>query len=308
MDDHFKNMDNPDRHGVIPSDARQRLLHGQVPGEYFFLEIAERTEGRLAVAFGGREACSAHYRVHRYTFPFVTLEFVASGKGEVQFDNGLPIALSAGSVFAYGPGIEVRMTATAKGMTKYFLCLAGARARELLTRPVNLWGRREQVGEPDQLTEILDLILQEGREHGPKSEALCWNSFARLLIKLEHANLMRDYRRDPSREVFVRCRSVIVEQPETLHSLEEWAQRAGVSVPTLHRLFRKFQGISPYRFLTRQKMNRAARELIGTDRLVKEIAASVGYADSLHFSRVFRQTHGLSPKQWRETWSPGGFD
>lgn len=303
MDDHFINMDNPDRHGVIPSYARQRLLHGQVPGEYFFLEIAERTEGRLAVAFGGREACSAHYRVHRYTFPFVTLEFVASGEGEVQFDNGLSIPLSVGSAFAYGPGVEVRMAAAEQGMTKYFLCLAGAGARDLLSHRVDLWGRCERAGHPIQIAEILDLISQDGRDHGPRAEALCLNSFERLLIKLEETKLTRDHRRDPVREIFVRCRAIIMEEHDTLHSLQQWARRAGVSVPSLHRLFRKFEGVSPYRFLTRQKMKRAARELISTDHLVKEIAASVGFEDSLHFSRVFRQTHGLSPKQWRETWS-----
>ncbi|MEJ6603486.1 MAG: hypothetical protein QNL51_13065 [Opitutaceae bacterium] len=33
--------------------SEHRLLHGKVPGDYFFLELAERPKGPLAIALGG---------------------------------------------------------------------------------------------------------------------------------------------------------------------------------------------------------------------------------------------------------------
>jgi AraC family transcriptional regulator len=194
------------------------------------------------------------------------------------------------------------MAAAAQGMTKYFVCLTGAGVRDCLSDPINLWGSCVHSGDYHALQETLDLMLHEGREHMPKVEALCWISFQRLLVQIEQGCMRRGDPPEPSREAFVRCRTIVAERYRELNSLAEWAQQAGVSLPSLHRLFRRFQGVTPYRFLTRQKMNHAARDLISTDQLVKQIATDTGYEDPLHFSRVFRQTHGVSPAQWREMW------
>jgi AraC-like DNA-binding protein len=35
--------------------------------------------------------------------------------------------------------------------------------------------------------------------------------------------------------------------------------------------------------------------------LIKEAAGRIGYEDSYHFSRVFKQYYGMSPKQFRES-------
>ncbi len=301
MDIHSFDMDKTYSPVVPSTPSERRLLHGKVPGDYFFLELSARHRGPLAVAFGGKEYCSADYRVQRRTYPFVTLEYVASGSGELQFGNDAPVPLAPGSVFAYGPGLPVRMETTREKMTKYFLCLAGAGAKQHLAAPVDLWGRCHTFQSHAQLQELFDLILREGQEHGPKTESLCLNSFGRLQLKLEQAKLALGHAPDPYQESFLRCKVMVNEDPARFASLSELATAASVSLPTLHRLFSRYQGVTPYQYLTRQKLNRAAQDLIGTDLLVKEIATKVGFADPLHFSRVFRQVHGLSPLQLRES-------
>lgn len=296
-------MDKTDSTDLTPKPSERRLLDGKVPGDYFFLELGERHRGPLAVAFGGREYCSPEYSVRRRTYPFVTLEYVASGQGQLRLGNATPVRLQAGSVFAYGPGIEVSMATTVEKMTKYFLCLTGAGAKELMSDPVNLWGRCQQFGAHAQIQEIFDLIIREGQEHGSKTEALCLNSFHRLHLKLEQAQLQIGSAPDPYQASFLRCKLMVNEDPAQFASLSEWAEKGGVSPPTLHRLFRRYQGVTPYQYLTRQKMNRAAQDLIGTDLLVKEVAAKLGYEDPLHFSRVFRNVHGVSPQQLRDSLS-----
>jgi AraC family transcriptional regulator len=294
-------MDKTNPSGLPPKPSQRRLLHGKVPGDYFFLELGERHKGPLAVAFGGREYCSLNYQVQRRTYPFVTLEFVASGQGELRLGDSPPVRLSPGSVFAYGPSLQVSMTTRDEKMTKYFVCLAGSGAKELLTAPVDLWGRCLNFSAHTQLREIFDLMVREGQEHGPKTEALCLNSFGRLHLKLEQAQLMIGNAPDPFQESFLRCKLMVNENPARFASLGDLASAGGVSLPTLHRLFRRYQGVTPYQYLTRQKMNQAAQDLIGTDMLVKEVAAKIGFADPLHFSRVFRNVHGVSPLQLRQS-------
>ncbi|WP_221031993.1 helix-turn-helix transcriptional regulator [Actomonas aquatica] len=287
--------------------TKQDLLHGKVPGDFFFRELAERHHGPMAVALGGREYCKGEYSVQRRTYPFTTLEFVAEGAGELRLGDGPVQSLRAGCVFAYGPGMPVSMSTAGKAMTKYFLCLVGNKARRVLEEPVALMGRMQHFGGHAELREIFDLILQEGKEHGPRTEALCWNSFCRLLLKLEQAQLRGEQTRDPQLETFTRCKRLIDAGPERFGSLGELAAVAHVSLPTLHRLFRRYQGVTPYQYLTRRKMNEAAHALIDTDLMVKEVAARVGFDDPLHFSRVFRHVHGVSPQRLRESLrAPGG--
>ena len=296
-------MDKTNKSGLPSKPSERRLLHGKVPGDYFFLELGERHKGPLTIALGGREYCSLDYLVQRRTYPFVTLEFVASGQGELRMGEAAPVRLSAGSFFAYGPGLHVSMAVTAEKMTKYFVCLAGAGAKELLSTPVNLWGGCQNFRAHAQFQEIFDLIIREGQEHGPKTEALCLNTFRRLLLKLEQAQLMIGNVPDPFQESFLRCKFLVNEDPSRFASLSDLATAGGVSLPTLHRLFRHYQGVTPYQYITRQKMNQAAQDLIGTDMLVKEVAEKIGFADPLHFSRVFKNVHGVSPIQLRESLS-----
>jgi AraC-like DNA-binding protein len=79
----------------------------------------------------------------------------------------------------------------------------------------------------------------------------------------------------------------------------------GIEPSSVCRLFRRFQGTSPYQYLLRRKMILAAEYLFETGGLVKEAAQCVGFADPYHFSRCFKAVHGVSPNQLRGNRRPG---
>lgn len=83
-------------------------------------------------------------------------------------------------------------------------------------------------------------------------------------------------------------------------SVADMAALTGWSAAHLHRLMRRRYRISPMRFVTRLRMERAARLLADTSLSVTEIAHLVGYDDPLHFSRRFRQWTGRSPSKARQ--------
>ncbi|MEX2208133.1 MAG: helix-turn-helix transcriptional regulator [Myxococcota bacterium] len=74
---------------------------------------------------------------------------------------------------------------------------------------------------------------------------------------------------------------------------------AGLSPHHLHRAFRAVCGESLHRYLTRLRLERAARLLRTTDRSVTEICSAVGYQSLGSFSTLFRREHGCSPAAWR---------
>ena len=53
-------------------------------------------------------------------------------------------------------------------------------------------------------------------------------------------------------------------------------------------------------YLNQQRIEKACTLLRGTHMTVEEIARSCGYTDAQYFSRVFRQTTGLTPMQYRK--------
>lgn len=65
------------------------------------------------------------------------------------------------------------------------------------------------------------------------------------------------------------------------------------------RLFRVALGCSPSEYLTELRMRKAAQLLLNSDLSISEIALEVGYLSLSHFSSVFRQRFGVSPREFR---------
>ena len=77
-------------------------------------------------------------------------------------------------------------------------------------------------------------------------------------------------------------------------SCTDMARAARISEPYLRRLFVRHTGLSPFRYLTRIRMEQAAL-LIRAGRTVGETALSVGYGDVYQFSRAYRKHFGYAP-------------
>jgi len=78
------------------------------------------------------------------------------------------------------------------------------------------------------------------------------------------------------------------------------ARAVGTSPAYLARRFARELGMSPTRYVISVRMGIAKRKLALTNDRVADIAGSVGYADPLYFSRLFRKATGVSPRRFRE--------
>ncbi|GBC92799.1 Arabinose operon regulatory protein [bacterium HR15] len=82
--------------------------------------------------------------------------------------------------------------------------------------------------------------------------------------------------------------------------LQKMTRQLGVSPRQCQRLFRVTLGRSPSECLTELRMQRAATLLATTRMSVSEIALEVGYLSLSHFSRVFCQYFGKTPRAFRQ--------
>ncbi len=86
-------------------------------------------------------------------------------------------------------------------------------------------------------------------------------------------------------------------------SSAELENATGLDRYALARQFRARLGVSPYRYLTMRRLDRA-KALMRAGRGLADVAAACGFADQSHMTRQFKQAFGLSPGKWRALHAP----
>lgn len=82
-------------------------------------------------------------------------------------------------------------------------------------------------------------------------------------------------------------------------TLEELAGIAHMSRSYFSTAFKRFNGISPWEYITSRRIELAKRYLRSSDCTMLEIATSCGYNNTVNFNRAFRQTTGRTPSEYR---------
>jgi AraC-like DNA-binding protein len=80
------------------------------------------------------------------------------------------------------------------------------------------------------------------------------------------------------------------------------AQALGMSVRYLHQIF-KSAGDSPFRWIMQRRLDLAAGLLADPRRAawtISDVAFGAGFKDTAHFSRAFKECHGMSPSAYRQ--------
>jgi len=88
------------------------------------------------------------------------------------------------------------------------------------------------------------------------------------------------------------------ESPGHPWSLQEMAERTGMSRSIFALRFKEMIGTSPMEYLTRWRMLRAADQLVHSSDSVLTIAQSFGYASESAFGLAFKKVMGCSPRRY----------
>ena len=84
-------------------------------------------------------------------------------------------------------------------------------------------------------------------------------------------------------------------------TLEEIADKLQITPEYLGTQFHKEMGVTFSTYLKQVRMSKAKELLIGTQLKLYEIAEKLGYSDSKYFSKVFKETFGQLPAEYRKT-------
>ena len=83
-------------------------------------------------------------------------------------------------------------------------------------------------------------------------------------------------------------------------SIDELAQRAGVSAPHFRRLFLQSMGVTPHQHILGLRLQRASELLTRTDFSIERIAQDCGFSSQSHLTAAFKSAYGVTPAKFKD--------
>lgn len=104
---------------------------------------------------------------------------------------------------------------------------------------------------------------------------------------------------DPNKILMEEARKLIDSNYSKDFYIDNIAQKLGLSIRHLIRLFKKQYGITPNEYRKRLKVNKAQFLLKNTNKSILDIAYEVGFKSISNFYKSFKENVGTTPKEYR---------
>lgn len=277
---------------------------GGLPGhvrdaDYFYFDAHSPADDGLGIVCGGHEFCAADFELRRTNYPYWFVIYTVAGQGEVN-TQGHTQTLQAGTLSGMAPGTSHHYSCDpARPMEQYFATFCGPDAGVLFAISGLNQHHALHMSEAPLCLELFEDFMQTGLDHALHAQTICGAYLKIILMKAAAELTGTSLSYSGAMLTFQDCRRYINRHYQKIKGPGEVAQACQVDVRYLAALFKRFSTVSPYQYLMRLKLNRAADLLLTTSLSVKEIATYVGFEDPYHFSRNFKQFHTCSPKQYR---------
>jgi len=158
----------------------------------------------------------------------------------------------------------------------------------------------------DRLSRLMELTLTEASDDVPGAESVRLRLSELMFVEVirrhvaalpqEQAGWLAGLRD----EYIGRALGVLHERAAHAWTLDELAGQVGLSRSAFADRFTRLVSEPPMQYLTRWRMQMAARLLTDGTAKVSAIALEVGYDSEAAFSRAFKKTAGVSPAAWRQ--------
>ena len=180
---------------------------------------------------------------------------------------------------------EARELVTLALAPRFVARVAGTQRYELIPR----------FGSEDPLAQELITSIEREVRSGEGVDSL----YAQSLLVALAAHLTRRHARVVEGGRIDGLRAFIAERLDQPLTLEELAAFAECDVRSFTRWFRAELGVSPHRYVTEARVERAKTLLARSRRSLSEIALECGFSSQSHFRTVFRRTTGHTPARFR---------
>ncbi|MBR2042865.1 MAG: AraC family transcriptional regulator [Clostridia bacterium] len=247
----------------------------------------------LYVTKGALEACKADKHRIKIVCPDIWIHYVVSGKG--YYNDTL---LTAGKAFiVYKNDLCEYYPHKNDPWTYVWVRFSGSDDENLLKRCS--MPTKSGVFDFDYVEGLTALAPVVFSAVEKRAQNLSFNeAVAKMILSL---NVKKIAEISPSRDEawVIKAKEYIAANYHTRLTVEQIAGALHIDRQYLRNLFVKYTGMSTKQYLDFYRMKRAVELLCITQNDVNVIAASVGYSDSLAFSKAFKKHYGVSPTKYR---------
>ena len=236
------------------------------------------------------EECDRNKEHINVIIPYAVVHYIISGRGYVNGEM-----LTAGKAFFAQKNTHIEYYPDKENPWSYvYLRLKGEDAAKAFS-DIGL----DKIGVLifDKLEEIKNLVSLYNAldaDNNPKAQKLIANTVFML-------HNQKDRESKSIREMNVKkIKRYIDDNYYKKITVAEIAKEMFLSPDYIRNLFSEYMNISPKQYIQKKRMERA-RELLKESKMsITLIAYSVGYEDSLLFSKMFSRYFGVSPKIYRQ--------
>ena len=230
------------------------------------------------------------------------IHYVTKGYGTFKF-NGKVYNLKKGDIFILLKGMQVEYVASIDDPWEYYwIGFSGSNANEYLNRTSITNSCVANCEENSKIPQIILNMCEISKTYNPSRSddiLLLKELYSLLYALIEEFPKPFEYK-DKELHTYIQDALNFINS-NYMHSItvQEIADYVNLSRSYLYKMFIKNLGISPQRYLIILRMYKATLLLKGTKLPIGEVASSVGYSDSLLFSKTFSKHFSMSPLNYR---------
>lgn len=230
------------------------------------------------------------------------IHYVTKGYGTFKF-NGKVFNLKQGDIFILLKGMQVEYVASIDDPWEYYwIGFSGSNANEYLNRTSITNSCVANCEENSKIPQIILNMCEISKTYNPSRSddiLLLKELYSLLYALIEEFPKPFEYK-DKELHTYIQNALNFINS-NYMHSItvQEIADYVNLSRSYLYKMFIKNLGISPQRYLINLRMYKATLLLKSTKLPIGEVANSVGYSDSLLFSKTFSKHFSMSPLNYR---------
>jgi len=270
--------------------------------EHFYVKRSERESlVQPELIYTGLLEDAPNWFNIQHSHDFCEILYVAGGAGEAILE-GKKFRLAPGDLVVVNPGTLHEERSDAKAPLR--LIFLAIRDFAVPGLPAGCLSQEKyRVLSCGEYRYKMDIYLRELLQE-TSSQIEFYQEISQGLVSALLVLVMRLIRINPEDEAALsqECQKIkeyLDQNFTSLITLDSLSETVYISKHYLSHLFKEQTGVSPIKYLTSKRMEKACELLSETELPVSEVSKAVGYENPLYFSQVFKRIYGISPVKYR---------
>lgn len=258
----------------------------------------------LTVYECGTQKCTPNHYFGPSVKDYYKIHYIQNGKGIFQI-NGETYELSKGQGFVICPNTLVYYKADENEPWEYtWIGFYGANSHELLMQ-CGLLGASPVFETPNAefIYKYLHEMLNSDDINHSRDTYLKGYFYLILSKHIEQMGNKKEATKPAEmKDIYIKNAVDFIERNyDKKITVENIADYVGIDSKYLWKLFNLTYGISPVKVLLNKRVHKACELLKNPALSIADVSRSVGYADALQFSKMFKKVKGISPRNYKNS-------